>query len=56
MDLVSYVVFMICGGLLGAFFGWMLMRRLWRDRITENERGWWGTVLAAVSAIFLASR
>lgn len=54
IDFPTYVLFMIIGGTVGAFFGWLVMRKLWSGNPIDKDT--LGTILAAILAIFGASR
>lgn len=55
-DFVSYLLFMFIGVVFASFFGWLFMGWYCSRQPGEAERGWLGTVLAALLAIFGASR
>lgn len=54
-DFISYLLFMLIGGTIGAFLGYQVMKRLW-SKEDKADRDFMGFIVAAVLAIFGASR
>lgn len=55
-DFLSYVVFMGTGILVASFFGWMVMTWWWKKDRDAEARSTMQLIIAAILAIFGASR
>lgn len=56
MDFISYCLFLSIGMVFGSFLGWLVMKRLGRMSIGEQQKGLIGLILTAVMVAFGASR
>lgn len=50
MSFFEYCMFLCIGMTFGAFFGWLVMRKLSRSGSVSEIKGWWGMLLALLYA------
>lgn len=56
MDFFAYIVFMFTGMVVAAFFGWLLMRKLWGYDPGSAKKGLIEGIVAIIALTFGANR